>query len=649
MMLGEGVGKGLDIKGKSAKRGKLSAFVPFLQIYKEEDKAKVRTLQKNCKIRVFFTSRRDRDVVVANLTELAKELEETVRAAKQILADPYKHDEETLESAMRKMTLDMTDSTIEKIDGYALSEKFGIEIQERLFWEGMVVRQNIYRKAGSPDDIGRTSMPSFQDMNFASLREPRNSVPGGCTRAVILHYRPPDEENHNPMSPLNLVMAYEENNRIAGRRRVIPVVSDFDCFIVGTRGVRYKEEVPEDQIKIVKWMVEQTENVLDNGSTDSWTKRWLDVLKESGNKGFHPKIPAGGYSDPKTKFIFKHAIDRLSKTGAVRHGAECYNYYFPQELDEELLVISDELPDNYAGKNWVYVNQDDLKTILKFKIDKGYTFPLNPKWILCDEGWKEVYDKLLASEDMNVKQSLDCFYPPKSGLRDLIEKIHKKHPLGFQRMESRCDFDDTYSSHGKSLRLSQVDGTIAMDLAEQELKYYFILQRAKHRLRGYLRMNSILNSLRNGTNNAEEKGPEQVADDEAHPKDGETEIGEGDDKEEEPSVTDAEKGEADDKEEDPRSAEIEVEEEPGVVETITEEGDETEEEPGVVETTIDEGDKKEEEHGVTETEIENGDDPVVNEIEELENAETEIQQGNSLDDEKDEPGSLRRIEKFEAW
>jgi hypothetical protein len=638
MMLGEGVGKGLDIKGKSAKRGKLSAFVPFLQIYKEEDKAKVRTLSKNCKIRVFFTSRRDRDIVVTNLTELAKELEETVRAAKQILADPDKHDEETLESAMRKMTLDMKDSTIEKIDGYALTEKFGINIQERLFWEGMVVRQDIYRKAGSPDDIGRTSMPSFQDMNFASLREPRNSVPGGCTRAVILQYNPPDEENHNPMSPLNLVMAYEENNRIAGRRRVIPVVSDFDCFIVGTRGVRYREEVPEDQIKIVKWMVEQTENVLDNGSTESWTKRWLDVLKESGNKGFHPKIPAGGYSDPKTKFIFKHAIDRLSKTGAVRHGAECYNYYFPQELDEELLVISDELPDNYAGKNWVYVNQNDLKTILKFKIDKGYTFPLNPKWILCDEGWKEVYDKLFASEDLNVKQSLGCFYPPESGLRDLIEKIHKKHPLGFQRMESLCDFDNTRSSRGKSLRLSQVDGTIAMDLAEQELKYYFILQRAKHRLRGYLRMNSILDSLRNGTKNAEEKGPEKVDDDdrnnneEVDPKAGETEIGEGDDKEEEPRCT-----------------EIEIKEEPGVIETIAEEGDETEEEPRVVETTIDEGDKKEEEHGIPETEIENGDDPVVDEIEELENVETEIELGNSLDDEKDEPGSMSRIERFEAW
>ena len=27
--------------------------------------------------------------------------------------------------------------------------------------------------------------------------------------------------------------------------------------------------------------------------------------------------------------------------GAVRHGAECFNYYFPQEMDDEFLVIWD--------------------------------------------------------------------------------------------------------------------------------------------------------------------------------------------------------------------------------------------------------------------------------------------------------------------
>jgi len=430
MMLGEGVGKGLDIKGKSAKRGKLSAFVPFMQIFKEEDKAKVRTLPKNSKIRIFFNSKKDRNFVLTNLNRLAKELGEVVRAAKQILDDKSKHDEESVEIAMQKMALEMKDPTIDLIDMYASSNKYGIEIQERLFWEGMVVRQNIYRKSGSSDDIGRTSMPSFQDMNFGALREPKNSIP--YTRAVIMHYKPSGDNNedHNPMSPLNLVMAYEENDPKNNRCRVIPVISDFDCFIVGTRGVKYEEEVPKDQIEILEWMVRQTEGVLNKPSNDSWTKRWLEVLRECGNKGVYPKMPDGGYSDPKTKFIFEHAINRLSTTGAVRHGAECYNYYFQQELDEELLVISDELPDQYEGCNWTYVNQEELKEILKFNIDKGYTFPLNPKWVLCDPGWKDVYDKAMASDKLNVQQSLNCFYPRDSGLRECIEKSTKIIPRG---------------------------------------------------------------------------------------------------------------------------------------------------------------------------------------------------------------------------
>ena len=511
MMLGEGVGKGLDIKGKSAKRGKLSAFVPFLQIFHEEDKEKVRNLHKDSKIRIFFNSDRDRNLVMTNLNELAKELEETIRAARQIYDDQEHHDEETFESAMQKMVLDMKDPAISTIDTYVSSNKYGIEVQERLFWEGMVVRQNIYRKPGSRDDIGRTSMPSFQDMNFSSLREPRNSMPGGHTRAVIMHYNPPGEEN-NPMNPLNLLMAYEENDPKNNRCRVIPVVSDFDCFIVGTRGVKYEKEVPEDQVKVLKWMIKQTEGILDKPSTESWTKRWLDVLKEAGNKGFHPKIPTGGYSDPKTKFIFRHAINRLGTTGAVRHGAECYNYYFPQDLDEGFLVISDELPDNYCRFNWTYVDRNALKNILKFKIDKGYTFPLNPKWILCDPGWKEVYDKLRSSDAPNVQQSLNCFYPPKSGITELIEDIYKNYPEGFQRIEDESSrIRKCYGKNAVSGRLSQIDGTIAMDLAnhewegtiamdlaEQELKYYFVLQRAKSRMRAFLRMDAMLNNLRAG-------------------------------------------------------------------------------------------------------------------------------------------------------
>ena len=28
-----------------------------------------------------------------------------------------------------------------------------------------------------------------------------------------------------------------------------------------------------------------------------------------------------------------------ARRGAVRHGAECFNFYFPQELDPEFLVV----------------------------------------------------------------------------------------------------------------------------------------------------------------------------------------------------------------------------------------------------------------------------------------------------------------------
>ena len=46
MMTKQGVGKGLDIKGKSAKKGVLSGFVPFLQIHEEKHKRKIKTLPK---------------------------------------------------------------------------------------------------------------------------------------------------------------------------------------------------------------------------------------------------------------------------------------------------------------------------------------------------------------------------------------------------------------------------------------------------------------------------------------------------------------------------------------------------------------------------------------------------------------------------
>jgi hypothetical protein len=276
---------------------------------------------------------------------------------------------------------------------------------------------------------------------------------------------------------LNLVMAYEEHNR------VMPVVSDFDCFIVGTRGVRYEEPMASDQLDILQWCIKQIEIVLESGvQTKSWTSRWLDVLKTEASKGFHPEIPPLGFSDPKSNDMMKHAISRLSKEGAVRHGSECFNYYFPQELDEEFLVISNDL----AGSlRWNYVDKEGLQEVLLQQIEKGYTFPINPKWILCDKGWKNIYDKLIASQKPNVQDSLRMWYPPETGIREKIEEIHRLHPNGFQRLDEHEQTSD-----------ADLDGTSAMDLAEQELRAYLTFQRAKRKLRGIFVWRNMLMQMR---------------------------------------------------------------------------------------------------------------------------------------------------------
>lgn len=57
MMEGSGVGKGLDIKGKSARKGDLNGYVPFLQIHEEEHKEEITKIGRNAKMRVYYSSK----------------------------------------------------------------------------------------------------------------------------------------------------------------------------------------------------------------------------------------------------------------------------------------------------------------------------------------------------------------------------------------------------------------------------------------------------------------------------------------------------------------------------------------------------------------------------------------------------------------
>jgi hypothetical protein len=198
------------------------------------------------------------------------------------------------------------------------------------------------------------------------------------------------------------------------------------------------------------------------------------VLKSSASKGFHPDVPPFGFGDHKSYSITEYIVSQLHESGAVRHGAECFNYYFPQELDEEFLLVSNELPGKVP---WMYVSAKELREFLLQKVDEGFTFPLNPKWILCDEGWKEIWDSLLRSNRPHVQDSLYIWFPDM--IREKIKSIHQCHPHGFI-----CD------------QPSRVEGTEAMDLATLELDAYMTLRRAKVKLRAIIAFIDLLQSVR---------------------------------------------------------------------------------------------------------------------------------------------------------
>ena len=207
-------------------------------------------------------------------------------------------------------------------------------------------------------------------------------------------------------------------------------MSDFDCFLVGTRRVQYTIPLPKDQQEVLKWCVIQIERIATRMLQEyergvkrrkPWSLLWLEVLKEEAS--FHPDIPQFGFGDPISYSIVTNAVERLGQSGAVRHGAECFNYFFPQDLDDEFLVVSESIGDGNVP--WKYVGVDELLEILAAKIDEGFCFPLNPKWILMDPGFMQLYNKLIKSPLKNVQMAMDIWFPPESGLREDIERIYQ--------------------------------------------------------------------------------------------------------------------------------------------------------------------------------------------------------------------------------
>jgi CRP-like cAMP-binding protein len=374
MLSGMAVGKGLNVKGKSAKQGVLSGFVPFCQVSDNKHKPMIEQSPKGARLRLYFK------------TPSARE-----EAQKKLMTVMNTMDHKAIESRKIEFTTDYE------------PKAFGFELPEPLLREAYLMMPDLSPVMGW--ETGRRSEPAFMDMNLHAVRD--DSEP----KVVLFQW-----DESDPMNPRGLLIAYAEE-------LVKPVVSDFDTFLVASKGVEYAP-VPEDQQKIVYWMLEQAEQIMQTPDHNPWTVRWLDVIKKEGERGFHPKFPKYGYGDPTSERFVIDVISCTTDCGAVRHGAECFNYFFPQELDEEYLLVWDGFP----SKPWAYKDEKGMREFLMARLEDGYCFPMNPLWPVRDPGWWDVWEKNLT---VTSTKNLESWYSSKLGVRDKMNQIRETIPDGF--------------------------------------------------------------------------------------------------------------------------------------------------------------------------------------------------------------------------
>jgi len=375
------VGKGLNIKGKSAKKNRLSGFVPFLQVSDNDHKSRIEESPKNARTHVYYRN------VIARETA-ANALGHVMRSA-----------------AMREYGIE--DSQIHLLTEYE-PRAFGLDIPEPVLREAYIMLPDLSPMIGW--ETGRASEPAFMDMNLHSVR-------GDSTPSVCLYQHDLDD----PMNPAGLLIAYAE-------KYVKPVCSDFDTFTVGSKGMSYAP-VPPDQVDIINWSLENTAGLLASCPSDKgWMGRWLEILCRNARdpNGIHPDFGKlkYGFGDGTSYGLIDDVVKCTAACGAVRHGAECFNYYFPQDLDDEFLVVWD----GYTNPPWRAVSEPELREFLIARAKDDYTFPLNPVWPVRDKGWYAVLEALKATAEGPA--NLKSWYPEQP-LLERIAELHAQYPDGF--------------------------------------------------------------------------------------------------------------------------------------------------------------------------------------------------------------------------
>lgn len=375
MLSGAGVGKALNVKGKSSKKNWLSGFVPFVQISDDDHKAEIDKPSPSSRVKLFFT------------TQLARELA-------QLELEKFVPDSAGLAIDIREINL---------IDDYP--DVYGLDLPEPVLYQAYIAEPELAFEPGW--DTGRNSEPAFMDMNLHALRDTEPPQ-------VVLY----QIDKERPMNPHGLLVAYAENY-------VKPVVSDFDTFTIGSMGFSY-EPLPPDQVDLALWSIDQTWEILRNEKNHPWTARWLNVVKKAEEEHYHPKAPGLGFGDPTSSKLIENLVSFTQSTGAVRHGAECFNFWFPQDLDDEYLIVWKGFPD----KPWIYKTEPELRDFLSERIVEGFSFPVHPVWPLRDQGWWRIFEELSESE--HAAANMKAWYPPSSGIMERMNTVHKQFPDCFQ-------------------------------------------------------------------------------------------------------------------------------------------------------------------------------------------------------------------------
>lgn len=240
MMEGSGVGKGLDIKGKSAQKGELSAFVPFMQIHENHDKNQIQPIPSGAKMRVYYPTVEQREEAITQLTVCIPTKDKEGDKEKKKDDEKDENKEEKEDNNIKKEEEDHNEKVIQNyikcIDRYNHKNWYGIEVSQRIFWDAYVTKQDITRNEDT--FTGRPSTPGFQDANNYSLASAMKQIPKPSPMPVVVQYH-----KTNAMSVQHLVMAYEENGTVT------PVVSDFDGFLLGWRreALWFGCNLPRDQ------------------------------------------------------------------------------------------------------------------------------------------------------------------------------------------------------------------------------------------------------------------------------------------------------------------------------------------------------------------------------------------------------------------